>query len=52
LLEAEVEGAKITFSPKSVVDRHLTEGLEDREAGRTQGGEGSDRGPGVTCGQA
>lgn len=37
LLEAKVENGKITFSPKSVVDRHLAEGLEDLKHGRTHG---------------
>ncbi len=37
LLEAKVEGGKITFSPKSVIDRHLAEGLEDLKMGRTHG---------------
>ena len=37
LLEAKLEGGKITFSPKSVIDRHLAEGLEDLKAGRTHG---------------
>ncbi len=41
LLEAKVEGGKITFSPKSVVDRHLAEGLEDLKMGRTHGPYGS-----------
>ena len=29
LLEASVEDGKITFTPKSLIDRHLAEGLED-----------------------
>jgi len=37
LLEAKVENGKITFSPKSVVDRHLAEGLDDLKHGRTHG---------------
>jgi AbrB family looped-hinge helix DNA binding protein len=37
LLEAKVERGKITFSPKSVLDRHLAEGLEDLKKGRTHG---------------
>ena len=37
LLEAKVENGKITFSPKSVIDRHLAEGLEDLKHGRTNG---------------
>jgi len=37
LLEAKVEKGKITFAPKSVLDRHLAEGLEDLKHGRTHG---------------
>ena len=37
LLEAKVENGKITFSPKSVIDRQLAEGLEDLKHGRTHG---------------
>jgi AbrB family looped-hinge helix DNA binding protein len=37
LLEAKVEKGKITFAPKSVLDRHLAEGLEDLKRGRTHG---------------
>lgn len=37
LLEAKVENGKITFSPKSVVDRHLADGLEDLKHGRMHG---------------
>lgn len=37
LLEAKVENGKITFSPKTVIDRHLAEGLEDLKHGRTHG---------------
>ena len=37
LLEASVEAGKITFTPKSLVDRHLAEGLEDLRKGRTHG---------------
>jgi AbrB family looped-hinge helix DNA binding protein len=36
-LEADVEDGKITFTPKSLVDRHLAEGLEDARQGRTHG---------------
>lgn len=36
-LEAGVENGKITFTPKSLVDRHLAEGLEDVRQGRTHG---------------
>lgn len=35
LLEAKLENGKITFTPKSVVDRHLAEGLQDLRDGRT-----------------
>jgi AbrB family looped-hinge helix DNA binding protein len=37
ILEAGVENGKITFTPKSLVDRHLAEGLEDARTGRTHG---------------
>ncbi len=37
ILEANVENGKITFTPKSLVDRHLAEGLEDLKRGRTHG---------------
>ena len=37
LLEAAVENGKITFTPKSLVDRHLAEGLEDIRKGRIHG---------------
>jgi AbrB family looped-hinge helix DNA binding protein len=37
LLEASLENGKITFTPKTVVDRHLAEGLEDIARGRTHG---------------
>jgi AbrB family looped-hinge helix DNA binding protein len=37
LLEAKLEKGKITFSPKTVLDRHLAEGLEDLKRGRTHG---------------
>lgn len=36
-LEAGVIDGKITFTPKSFVDRHLAEGLEDVKKGRTHG---------------
>jgi len=29
ILEAGVENGKIVFTPKSLIDRHLAEGLED-----------------------
>ena len=37
LLEAGVEDGKIVFTPKSLVDRHIAEGLEDARQGRTHG---------------
>jgi AbrB family looped-hinge helix DNA binding protein len=37
LLEASFENGKITFTPKTVIDRHLAEGLEDFAKGRTHG---------------
>ena len=37
LLEASVENGKITFTPKSLIDRRLAEGLEDLRQGRTHG---------------
>ena len=37
LLEAGVEDGKIVFTPKSLVDRHIAEGLEDARSGRTHG---------------
>lgn len=37
LLEAKVEGGKVTFSPKSVVDRHLAEGLADLKLSKSHG---------------
>lgn len=37
LLEAGVENGRIVFTPKSLVDRHIAEGLNDARAGRTHG---------------
>jgi AbrB family looped-hinge helix DNA binding protein len=37
ILEARVENGKITFTPKSLIDRHLAEGIEDVQQGRTHG---------------
>jgi AbrB family looped-hinge helix DNA binding protein len=37
LLAAGIENGKITFTPKSVIDRHLAEGLKDLAEGRTHG---------------
>jgi AbrB family looped-hinge helix DNA binding protein len=37
VLEADVQGGRIVFTPKSLVDRHLAEGLDDNRKGRTHG---------------
>jgi len=37
LLEATVEGNKITLSPKTAVDKELAISLKDVEAGRVEG---------------
>jgi len=37
LLEASVQNGKITFTPKSLIDKHLAEGLKDAKHGRTHG---------------
>ena len=37
LLEAKAERGKVTFIPKSAVDREIAEGLEDIKKGRTYG---------------
>jgi AbrB family looped-hinge helix DNA binding protein len=37
LLEAKVERGKITFTPKSVIDRGIMESLGDFKAGRAYG---------------
>ena len=37
LLEAKVEDGKITFTPKTLIDRRVAEGLEDLRQGRTHG---------------
>ncbi len=37
LLEAGVENGKIVFTPKSLVYRHIAEGLQDARAARTHG---------------
>ncbi len=37
LLEADVKDGKITFTPKSLIDRYLAQGLEDARKGRTHG---------------
>ena len=41
LFEAAVEKGKITFTPKSLVDRGIAEGLEDIKLGREYGPYGS-----------
>jgi AbrB family looped-hinge helix DNA binding protein len=41
LLEASFENGKITLTPKTVIDRHLAEGIEDLARGRTHGPYGS-----------
>ncbi len=43
LLEASVEDGRITLTPKSLVDRHVAEGLEDLRQGRTHGPYGTAR---------
>ena len=37
LLEAKVERGRLTFIPKSVIDREIAEGLEDIRKGRIYG---------------
>jgi len=37
LLEASFENGKITFTPKTAIDRHLAEGLGNLAQGRTHG---------------
>ena len=37
MLEAKIERGKITFTPKSVVDRGIAESLADFQAGRSYG---------------
>lgn len=37
MLEAKVEGKKITLTPKSIIDRELALALEDARKGRTYG---------------
>ncbi len=37
VLEAGVENGKIIFTPKSLVDRHIAEGLDHAMKGRTHG---------------
>jgi AbrB family looped-hinge helix DNA binding protein len=37
LLEAQVDKGKIVFTPKSIVDRAIAEGLDDIKKGRVHG---------------
>ena len=37
LLEAKVQGKKITLTPKSIIDRELAKALEDVRKGRVYG---------------
>lgn len=37
VLEAKVENGKITLTPKSLVDRHVAESLQDFKSGRYYG---------------
>lgn len=37
LLEAQVDKGKIVFTPKSIVDRAVAEGLDDLKKGRVHG---------------
>ena len=37
LLEAKAERGKVTFIPKSAIDREIAEGLDDIRKGRTHG---------------
>jgi hypothetical protein len=37
IVEAGAEGGKISFTPKSIVDKQLAEGLDDARLGRTHG---------------
>jgi AbrB family looped-hinge helix DNA binding protein len=37
LLEASIVDGKLTFTPKSVIDRYIAEGLDDLKHGRTHG---------------
>ena len=37
LLEASIVDGKLTFTPKSLIDRHIAEGLDDLKHGRTHG---------------
>jgi AbrB family looped-hinge helix DNA binding protein len=41
VLEAKVEGKKVTLTPQSLVDRHIAEALEDIRQGRVYGPFGS-----------
>ncbi len=37
ILEVKIEKGKITFTPKTVVDRHIAESMADFKAGRSYG---------------
>lgn len=37
LLEAKIERGKITLTPKSLIDRHIEESMEDYRQGRSYG---------------
>jgi len=37
LLEAKIEGKKITLTPKSILDRELAQALQEIEEGKTYG---------------
>jgi AbrB family looped-hinge helix DNA binding protein len=37
LLEAKIEGKKITLTPKSILDRELAQALKEIEQGKTYG---------------
>lgn len=37
VLEAKVEGEKVTLTPQSLIDRHIAEALEDIRQGRVYG---------------
>ena len=37
LLEAKIEGKKITLTPKSILDRELAQALKEIEEGKTYG---------------
>lgn len=37
ILEVKAEGGKITLTPQTIIDRHLTQALDDVQNGRTHG---------------